>query len=232
MYVCLLLSCQDIKSQDKLGPSSHFSTMQEEKSDIPFPYFAQVQSSKKPGGQEYICLVDPGSKSESSQAKQHNLCAHQELTFQGMINHLTQKHGLELKPRLDFCATCEHLFFCTLEGVEHYLSHVLDFESFGVLGEDQTITADTSHFLKSFFGEWRQHKRRIMNRLLFGESVHDLTDIDEEDMEDDAGTRETQEATEIEEEEEEEEKRKKIRNKETSMNTSSSSNEDLVIIVE
>ena len=55
-------------------------------------------------------------------------CSTKFVTFENLLCHYFEVHGLSLKPQIDFCQSCERIFDHYLEGVEHHVSHAICLE--------------------------------------------------------------------------------------------------------
>ena len=67
-------------------------------------------------------------KEEEKEDYNLECCSGSFQSFKCLLDHLTDGHGIDLKPVVDLCHTCEIIFNSVEEGIEHYISHAISFE--------------------------------------------------------------------------------------------------------
>lgn len=140
--------------------------------DSKIPYFVHMKNASY-GYDYFFCLFQSETVGP--------MCGTHLASFEEGLIHLEEKHDLKLQPRIDFCKTCECLFNSTVEGLEHYLSHVMDYKNLQVTGEN-VMDQREKIWLVQFYEKMAQERKNIVNRLLFGledneERVEEEVDI-------------------------------------------------------
>ena len=89
-------------------------------------------------------------------------------SFKCLLDHLTDGHGIYLKPVVDLCHTCEIIFNSVEEGIEHYISHAISFEGRMVsLGGEIDIKAQ--NWLTPIYEKMKEVRKDILHHLIFGD---------------------------------------------------------------
>ena len=78
-------------------------------------------------------------------------CSTKFASFENLLHHYSEVHGLILKPQIDFCQSCDTIFELYLEGVEHHVSNAICCEekSWKSFGDFESRDIWFTTFLKS-----------------------------------------------------------------------------------